>query len=82
MNDQKSQLVPTGIVLILMSFAVPPMIIHLATPLPESTLKFVMFILVDLFRICFFAGIACIIIGALRNRKRKSEEKKEVDSHS
>jgi len=58
------------------------MIKHLAAPLPEGELKFAAFIMIDLFRTCFFAGIACLIIGALRNRKRKKQQKLEADGHS
>lgn len=65
---KKSVLVPLGTFLVLLGIVGP-------LPLPPAaqpgTLGSVSFLAVTLFRLCFFAGVVCVGLGARRDRKRK-----------
>jgi len=74
--DKKSALVPIGIILILLAIVAPRPLMRAAQSMQPGTLRSVCFIATDLFRLCFFAGIGCAIIGALRNRKLKQKRLK------
>ena len=69
----KSKLVPVGIVLILLGMFLPKAISNITQLMDTSTLKSIMLISTDLFRLCFFIGVICAIIGGLRNRKMKKQ---------
>lgn len=66
----KSKLTATGIILIILSFLSKPTA-HLAQSISEDTIKALVLISTDVLRACFFIGIGCVIIGAIRNRKNK-----------
>ena len=72
---QKSILVPLGIVLILLGLVLPIGLGRVAQDMQPGTLRSVCFLGVDLFRACFFAGIAFLVLGVLRNRKPKQPPK-------
>jgi predicted tellurium resistance membrane protein TerC len=67
----KSILVPLGVVLILLGIVAPLPVAPAAQSMPPGTLRSLSFLAVNLFRICFFVGVACAIVGARRNRKLK-----------
>ena len=69
--SERSLILPIGIVLILLGFLVPRPLEDLARGM-ESNLRSIGLILTDGFRLCFFAGIACVVIALLRNRKRRT----------
>lgn len=77
MNDtpdrpaRKSILLPLGIVLILLGLVVPIVLARVAQDAQPGTLRSISLLAVDLFRACFFAGIAFLVLGVLRNRKSK-----------
>ena len=77
---QKSKLVPVGIFLIILGIGLPRLIANIAQPMDESALRSLLFISTDLFRLCFFIGIICSIIGGLRNRKMKKQLSMQVKS--
>ena len=68
---KKSILVPLGVLLILLGLVVPLPLAPAAQSMQPSTLRSVSFLAINLFRLCFFVGVGCAIIGALRNRKLK-----------
>jgi hypothetical protein len=70
---KKSNLVPVGVLLILLGIMVPRPLTHAAQSMEIGTLRSVSFIATDLFRLCFFVGIVCAIVGSLRNRKLKKD---------
>jgi hypothetical protein len=69
----KSKLVPIGIILILLGLFLPRQLANIAQPMDASAIRSILFISTDLFRLCFFVGLICAIIGALRNRKLKKQ---------
>jgi hypothetical protein len=71
---KNSRLVPVGIVLILLGLFVPQSLDQIARSISPGALRAFSFIATDLFRVGFFIGIACTIIGALRNRKLKQQQ--------
>ncbi len=73
---KKSILLPLGILLILLGLFVPRPLMQAASGMQPGTFRSVAFISTDLFRLCFFAGVICVIIGALRRRKQKQEPPK------
>jgi hypothetical protein len=74
-SPQRSRLVPVGVVLLLLGLLIPRPLDTMAQQMPDDGLKGLAFILTDVFRLCFFVGVACWIIGALRNRRwKKSAE--------
>jgi hypothetical protein len=68
---QKSILLPLGIALISLGLVLPIALGRVAQDMQPGTLRSVCFFWVDLFRACFFAGIAFLVFGVLRNRKSK-----------
>jgi hypothetical protein len=70
---KKSILVPLGVLLILLGIIVPLPLTPAAQSMQPGTLRSVSFFAINLFRVGFFAGVACAIIGACRNRKLKQE---------
>lgn len=70
---KKSALLPIGIILIVVGLFLPERLWNVATQLRPGDVRSVLFISTDLFRLCFFAGVACTIIGVLRNRKKPVE---------
>jgi hypothetical protein len=70
-TKKKSQLIPIGILLVLLAIAGPGIIIRFTSG-GQLTLPIALFI--DLLRLLFFVGIAFIIIGWLRNRKNRKTE--------
>jgi hypothetical protein len=77
---RRSQLVPAGAVLIGLSLLVPQPLDQAAKQMAPGLGRAVAFIATDVFRAFFFAGIACLLIGWLRNRKLKGKaERNRVD---
>jgi predicted tellurium resistance membrane protein TerC len=72
-TPKKSILVPFGVLLILFGIVVPLPLAPAAQSMQPGTLRSVSFLAINLFRLCFFVGVGCAIIGARRNRKRKQE---------
>jgi hypothetical protein len=72
-KGKKSKLVPVGILLILLGLLLPRLIANMAQVMTDSAVKSLLFILTDTFRLCFFIGLICSIIGGLRNRKIKKQ---------
>lgn len=70
---RRSQLVPWGGVLILLALFVPRRIQSMAEAMDAGGARSLLFVMTDVFRLAFFAGIACLIIGVLRNRRYKRE---------
>jgi predicted tellurium resistance membrane protein TerC len=68
---KKSILVPLGVLLILLGIVAPLPLAPAAESMLPSTLRSVSFLAINLFRLCFFVGVACAIVGARRNRKLK-----------
>src|SRR5437773_4049336 len=73
---KKSVLLPLGILLILLGIFVPRPLTQAAQSMQPGTLRSVSFLATDLFRLCFFAGVGCAIIGARRNSKLKKQPPK------
>jgi len=69
-STRKSVLLPLGIFLILLGVFAPGPLSEVAQSMEPGGLRSIVFISVDALRICFFGGVACFIIGVLRNRKR------------
>jgi hypothetical protein len=67
MTASGSKLVPVGILLMLMGFG-SGFVARAIGP----TNSFPVALLVDGLRLCFWAGLICLILGALRNRRAKS----------
>ena len=67
-----SRLIPVGILFILVGLFVPIPLDNAATTMNPGSLRAISFIATDLFRLCFFFGIGTVIIGFVRNRKRKA----------
>ena len=65
----KSPLVIIGAMLIVIAVVLPRPVSNLAQSMDAGTLKMLALISVDVLRLGFFAGIACLIIGLLRRRK-------------
>jgi hypothetical protein len=65
-----SQLVPAGVVLILLAMVAARPISRIADSLGEGALRAVLFIGADVLRAGLFVGLGLLIIGSLRNRKR------------
>ncbi|HEY4283180.1 MAG TPA: hypothetical protein VGM62_08950 [Chthoniobacterales bacterium] len=72
-TSRKSILVPLGVFLILLGLVMPLPLSPAAESMPPGTLRSVSFLAINLFRLCFFVGVGCVIIGVLRNRKLKQE---------
>jgi len=70
---KKSILVPLGVFLILLGLVAPLPLAPAAQSMPPGTLRSVSLLAINLFRLGFFVGVGCAIIGALRNRKLKLE---------
>jgi len=66
--DKKSKLVKIGILLILAAVLVPMLLRKVLPSIEPSSLPE---ILIDLFRLSFFVGVGCVVIGSLRNRKAR-----------
>jgi hypothetical protein len=73
---KKSVLLPLGILLILLGIVTPRPLAQAASGMEPGTLRSVMFLFTDVLRLSFFAGVGCIIIGILRNRKLKQQPPK------
>jgi len=73
---KKPALVPIGILLMLLSAFVARQLSQAADSMPPGTLRTVSFFATDFFRLCFFAGLGCAIIGVRRNRKLKQQSSK------
>ncbi len=76
-KPRKSKLVPIGIVLMVVGKIGPRPIWNAAESMSDNGLKSILFLLTDAFRLAFFIGLTCLIIGLLRNRRWR----KFVDSH-
>lgn len=70
---KKSKLVKIGGILILIGLFLPRQIDNIAQSMDKGLLMVALFLFTDLFRLCFFVGVTCSIIGLLRNRKMKRE---------
>ena len=67
---KKSILLPLGLVLILLGLFGPRLLSQAASSMEPGMLKSIAFVSTDGLRLCFFGGVICVIIGALRGRKR------------
>ena len=72
LSRRRSRLVPWGAVLIALAFVMPRPLTAAAAEL-NGVARSVTFLATDLFRAAFFVGVACLIIGGLRNRRWKRE---------
>jgi len=70
---RRSTLVPTGLLLILASTVLPRFVFRLADSAQPYGLRLALAILGDFLLICLFIGIGALLIGALRNRRWKTE---------
>lgn len=68
--QKKSVLVPVGIGFLAAGVVVPRPLATFAAGLPEGPMRALAFLSTDLFRLGFFVGLALVVIGALRNRKK------------
>jgi hypothetical protein len=68
--SKKSVLLPLGIVLILLGLLAPRPLSQAASSMGPGMLRSIAFISTDVLRLSFFGGVVCVIIGALRSRKR------------
>lgn len=64
-------LIPIGALLIFSSIFVPRLLDDAAFSMPQSSLRVLAFLASDVFRIFFFAGIGMVMIGYVRQRKRR-----------
>jgi hypothetical protein len=71
---RRSLLVPWGAVLVALAFLLPRPLSAAATQM-SGLGRNLAFIATDIFRAGFFIGIACLVIGSLRNRRWKLEAK-------
>ena len=78
----KSILVPLGVLLILLGIVAPLPLAPAAQSMPPGTLRSVSFLAINLFRLCFFVGVACAIVGARRNRKLKQTNQERITAQS
>ena len=67
-QEKKSNLMTVGVMLIVFSFLAGP----LSGLIPRDQIWAAL--LVDGLRLCFFVGIALVLIAWIRNRKQRSEE--------
>ena len=65
--SKRSKLLPVGVLL-------PFPVQTVGRSLDPGLVSGVLLIVSDLLRLLFFAGVACAIIGLLRNRRAKREE--------
>jgi hypothetical protein len=72
-QPRRSRLLLVGTVLVLMAVVIPRPLMTLAEQTPPGLLRPIALIFTDVFRLCFFAGLGCWIIGALRNRRWRKE---------
>lgn len=63
-------LLPLGIVLILIGVLAPLPLSQAARSMEPGGLRSIALIATDVLRLSFFGGVACVIIGVLRNRKK------------
>ena len=78
---KKSKLLPVGLILIALGLLAPVPIEMVAhgiesmgeTDGPASMFIGLLMIGADLLRLLFFAGVACVIIGALRNHRSRRQ---------
>ena len=73
-KPKSSNLVPVGIVLIVLGLLLPNQVNGVAAGMSPGTARSIAFVVTDVLRLCFFAGIATLIIGIVRNRKSKQTE--------
>lgn len=64
---------PLGLGLLIAGLVVPRPLDLVAQQMPLRTVRALLFLGTDLFRLCFFAGLALLIIGALRNRRARRQ---------
>jgi len=69
---RRSRLVLFGTALVMVALYAPQQVRALAAHL-EGTARGVLFLLTDLFRVCFFVGFGCLFAGLLRDRSRARE---------
>ena len=79
---KKSILVPLGVLLILLGIVAPLPLAPAAESMPPGTLRSVSFLVLNLFRLCFFVGVACAIVGARRNRRLKQTNQERITAQS
>ena len=68
--SKKSVLLPLGIALVLVGLLAPRAFSLAARSMEPGTLRSIVSIATDLFRLCVFGGVVCVIIGVLRDRKK------------
>lgn len=68
---RRSAFVPVGCALILSGF-LAKWIDDLAQSAPAGATRAFLFLFTDVLRACFFFGVGFVIIGFLRNRKRRA----------
>ena len=71
---RRSKLVPVGIFLFGVAFFLPQVMFKLADKATTDTGRLALAILGDSFLACFFVGLACVIIGVIRNRRWRKED--------
>ena len=70
-----SRLLPLGILLMLLGVFAPTALVRIATMTGMAQQTWPFALLLDGFRLGFFVGLAMLIIGALRDRRRDSARK-------
>jgi len=70
---KKSKFLPAGIVLLILGLFLPMPITNMAQSMNVGTLRSLLFISTDLFRLCVFVGLIFLVIGLLRNRETKKQ---------
>ncbi|MBV9214950.1 MAG: hypothetical protein JO053_02140 [Acidobacteria bacterium] len=77
-TPKSSVLIPFGIALIAVGLILPVPATQFARTFSDSTVRSLVFILTDVFRLSFFAGILCVILGVVRNRSQKQKSPAKV----
>jgi hypothetical protein len=72
-EPRKAKLITVGLVLLAVSLFLPVPFTHWANRATTDSARLAFAILADTFRACFFVALACLIIGALRNRRWRKE---------
>ncbi len=70
---QKTRFLSIGIIVMIVSLVLPTIFARIAVPMEGGWLRYVLMSSIDIFRICFFVGLVCAIIGVVKRRKLKQQ---------
>ncbi len=84
---KKSMLLPIGVALIAIGLLTPGPVAMIARSIqpqgvadaPVQLISGILLIGSDLLRVLFFGGVACVIIGALRNRRERVASSRKAE---